>query len=82
MRCFLRVRCAVGATLLAGLLAGCTGVSPPGRTGDLGNGVFSYVCDSGSDPVCSEQTVGDLLTMPAAVAVGALQPPVHVVAVR
>ncbi|MEJ7733912.1 MAG: Ig-like domain-containing protein [Polyangiaceae bacterium] len=60
----------MGATLLAGLLAGCTGVSPPGRTGDLGNGVFSYVCDSGSDPVCSEQTVGDLLTMPAAVAVG------------
>jgi hypothetical protein len=61
----------VGATLLAGPLAGCTGVSPPGQTGDLGNGVFSYVCDSGSDPVCSEQTVGDLLTVPAAVAVGA-----------
>jgi hypothetical protein len=70
MRSFLRVGCAVGATLLAGPLAGCTGVSPPGRTGDLGNGVFSYVCDSDADPVCSEQTVGDLLSMPSGVAVG------------
>jgi hypothetical protein len=61
----------VGATLLAGPLAGCTGTSPPGQTGDLGNGVFSYVCDSGSDPVCDDADVGALLGMPAQVAVGA-----------
>ena len=70
MRSFLRAGCAVGATLLAGPLAGCTGISPPGSTGEIRNGVFSYVCDSGNDPVCSKQTVGDLLEMPAAVAVG------------
>lgn len=71
MRSFLRVGCAVGATLLAGTLAGCTASSPPGQTGDLGNGVFSYVCDSDNDPVCDASDVGALLNMPPEVAVSA-----------
>ena len=71
MRSFLRVWCAVGTTLLAAPLAGCTADTPPGKTGDLGNGVFSDVCDSDNDPVCDASEVGALLNMPPEVAVEA-----------
>src|SRR5262245_36823509 len=47
MRAFFPV---LGAAVFLGV--GCGPSGPAGTTGELGNGVFTYRCDSDSDPVC------------------------------
>lgn len=58
------------ALAVALLAAGCGPIGPStsGTQGELGNGLFSYGCDSDSDPVCD--TGDGAHTMPKAVAVG------------
>jgi hypothetical protein len=56
---------------VAALLAvGCNGLVPPGNNGELNNGVFSYACDSDSDPACDGAEPGTLGTIPSKIAVG------------
>ena len=57
------------AAVLAALGLGCTGITPPGNNGELNNGVFSYSCDSDSDPACDSET-GMVQAMPSRIAVG------------
>ena len=66
--CFPALR---SATLVAALVAvGCNGLVPPGNNGELNNGVFSYACDSDSDPACDGTEPGTLGTIPTKIAVG------------
>lgn len=58
------------AVLAAALGLGCTGLTPPGNNGELNNGIFSYSCDSDSDPACDDAEPGVLATMPGKIAVG------------
>ena len=57
---------------LAGIALAATGCTPVGSNGELGNGTFSYQCDSDSDPVCDDTSgfSGDHV-LPGAIAVGA-----------
>jgi hypothetical protein len=56
---------------LALLLPACgpLGADTTGTTGELGNGVFSYLCDSDSDSVCDNGATG-AQAMPKSVALG------------
>lgn len=55
-------------TAAAGLsLSGC-GPLGPGSMGELGNGLFTYACDSDSDPMCDSGATGQ--AMPKRVALG------------